>query len=110
MSHTEILRGPGMPALMSGNQVKRGGLAVRLTTTGVRGLLSLAATQSGKLTRQSLQEGNSRMRMSSEDIQFLMHHGLVRERGAFLHITDGGNELARDLVQLANLKGEGAGV
>lgn len=83
---------------------------MRLTTTGVRGLLSLAATRSGKLSRQSLQEGSNTMRMTSEDIQFLMHHGLVRERGTFLHITDGGNALARELVQIANLKGEGAGV
>ena len=73
---------------------------LRLSSTGLLGLLKVAATQGGRWMRNDI-VGCTGGRMTGDDLAWLMQLGYLANAGKYVEVTDLGNALVRDLLVFA---------
>jgi hypothetical protein len=72
-----------------------------LSSSGLLGLLRLAAKGTGRTKRDELTYGGNLNRMAGEDVHFLLQAGYLEERGKWVEVSDQGNALVRELLVFA---------
>lgn len=75
--------------------------AAVLSSSGLLGLLRIAATQSGRWVRADLLNGGGTYRMHGEDLAWLEQHGHLEKSGKWVVVTDQGNALVRAVLAFA---------
>lgn len=84
---------------------------LRISVKSLHGLFRIAASDYSKVSRVHLtQNGKPDTRVTGEDLQALAARGYVAVSKHWIEMTDQGNAFVRELVKLANSKGEGDGV